>query len=572
MENPLMDEIERLVLNSTTTPTGPPSKRHRLRMLANLVLSGSPFGVQQQRQQQQHHVAGGSSGPTTPTHTHAPLPHTASARSSLDTHAFSVISPPSSPQASGEVNGAVARQASACGLFHPHDGRRFWTRIWLGLYSGAAVDKRRHARIGEGWWDGGPLDGEEGELVDDEGCFVDASDTVGFDLLSMLPYEIALEVFEHLDLAGILMCMAVSRNWRALALDVQVWRDLYLRQAGWRVNVPLVSQQQQAGGRYVVPATPSSSSRRISLSFSLPSIAGSSRRYSTISSTPTVARRRLELLPEEHVAMPLYLDWMGLFKARRELERRWRDVAFKPKVTKLEGHTDGVYCLEFDSRYNVLVTGSRDRTIKVWELATGALVQTFRGHSGSDAVIRVWSRQTLELHGELRGHEGPVNAVGLQGDRLVSASGDGKMIMWDLGRMQAVRVFVGHDRGLACVEFQGDYIVSGSNDRKIKIWCAATGECIHTLVAHDLLVRALAFDVQLGRLVSTSYDRTVKVWDLELGGEEVGVKLVREFKGYHSSLVFDVKFDAGRIVSSSHDEKAVILDFGSELDTARFVV
>lgn len=183
-------------------------------------------------------------------------------------------------------------------------------------------------------------------------------------------------------------------------------------------------------------------------------------------------------------------------------------------------------------------------------------------------MIRVWSRQTLELHGELRGHEGPVNAVGLQGDLLVSASGDGKMILWDLNKMQAVRVFVGHDRGLACVEFQvgygeihllaeltrkqsnvqGDYIVSGSNDRKIKIWSASTGECIHTLVAHDLLVRALAFDVQLGKLVSTSYDRSVKVWDVEFGGGgEVEVKLVREFKGFHSSLVFDVKFDAGRI-------------------------
>lgn len=47
-----------------------------------------------------------------------------------------------------------------------------------------------------------------------------------------------------------------------------------------------------------------------------------------------------------------------------------------------------------------------------------------------------------------------MNAVGLQGDRLVSASGDGKMMLWDIKTGERVRTFEGHDRGLACIDYQ----------------------------------------------------------------------------------------------------------------------
>ncbi len=76
----------------------------------------------------------------------------------------------------------------------------------------------------------------------------------------------------------------------------------------------------------------------------------------------------------------------------------------------------------------------------------------------------------------------------------------------------------------------------------MKVLDANTGECIRTLVGHDMLVRALSFDPNSGRLVSGSYDRTVKVWDLKTG------RMVREFKGCHVSHIFDVKFDGTRIV------------------------
>jgi F-box and WD-40 domain protein 1/11 len=170
----------------------------------------------------------------------------------------------------------------------------------------------------------------------------------------------------------------------------------------------------------------------------------------------------------------------------------------------------------------------------------------------------------------------------LQGNYVVSASGDGTMILWDVESCSRVRTFSGHDKGLACVEFkvctfwlvpfisflnyqfQGDTIISGSNDRKIKVWSASSGECLLTLPGHELLVRALAYDAVSRRLVSASYDRTIKVWEFGEGrvriamisfkvhGSRVlvqdGWKLVREFRNLHDSHIFDVKFDATKIV------------------------
>ncbi|GBE83444.1 F-box/WD repeat-containing protein [Sparassis crispa] len=471
-----------------------------------------------------------------------------------------------------------------------------------------------------------PLDGEEGELIDDEACFIDIRAVTGVDIVALLPPELALHLLSFLDLPAIIACLRVSRTWNRLADDNSIWCTLFSQREadGWRADL-----------RRAHSASPA-------------------LLYPSLSSSRA-------LLPA-----PLEIDWYETYRTRTELDRRWSvapnsksstSQSWEPVVRRISGHRDSVYCLEFDS--SRIITGSRDLTIKVWSLKTGRCLGSFAGHRGSvlclkfdkdwdtvdnvgedddedvqtarvrkgflvsgssdcsvcvwdlsvlrpadgevqgeqpvtaevravlkghsggvldlridsnwivscskDALIRVWDRKTLGLHCTLRGHEGPVNAVGLQGHRVVSASGDGKMMLWDIATGERLRTFEGHDRGLACIEFKDDLIVSGSNDCKIKVWSASTGTCLRTLVGHEMLVRALSFDPRSGRLVSGSYDKTVKVWDLHTG------RMVREFRGCHESHIFDVKFDHCRIVSTSHDQHIIILDFSEGLDVSLFV-
>lgn len=211
--------------------------------------------------------------------------------------------------------------------------------------------------------------------------------------------------------------------------------------------------------------------------------------------------------------------------------------------------------------------------------------------SAKDTTVRLWSRSTFELAHVFTGHTGPVNAIDVSrtSKRIISASGDGTLILWDIRRRRLLRTFSGHSRGLACVAFVGssttsygtqtsnsdedELVVSGSNDKTIRIWRASSGECVCLLEGHESLVRALAYDALTGRLVSASYDQSVIVWQLNRSRvEKAGNKLplettdsdrrkdrptmeivvsarkLREFKGHHTSHIFDVKFDLTRII------------------------
>lgn len=202
----------------------------------------------------------------------------------------------------------------------------------------------------------------------------------------------------------------------------------------------------------------------------------------------------------------------------------------------LKGHRAGVLDVCFDDRY--IVSCSKDTTISVWDRHTGALVKN------------------------LLSHRGPVNAVQLRGDLIVSASGDGVAKLWNITSGLCVKEFLSKDRGLACVEFSDDArtILTGGNDQVIYQFDANTGEMVNELKGHVGLVRSLHLDSMNQRIVSGSYDMSVKVFDARSG------ELSIDLPGWTTSWMLSVKSDYRRIVSTSQDSRAVIMDFGYGLD------
>ena len=160
-----------------------------------------------------------------------------------------------------------------------------------------------------------PLDGEEGELVEDEGCY-DVVDRPSFvplakiDFIASLPPEIALHILRHLDLPAVLACLCVSPYWNHLASDKLVWRDLFYQQTRWKINNLLASR---------------------------PRISSRSSSYSPLYSRWT--RNSLLSIQSKDVPMPnLSLDWLQMYKTGVQLDRRWASA--EPKVTRLSGHAD----------------------------------------------------------------------------------------------------------------------------------------------------------------------------------------------------------------------------------------
>lgn len=203
---------------------------------------------------------------------------------------------------------------------------------------------------------------------------------------------------------------------------------------------------------------------------------------------------------------------------------------------RLEGHRAGVLDVCLDDKH--IVSCSKDTTICIWDRKSGAHLKTLLGHSG------------------------PVNAVQLRGDLIVSASGDGVAKLWNLTTAQCVKEFPSRDRGLACIEFSDDArsILTGGNDQVIYQFDANSGELVRELKGHDRLVRSLHLDGVNRRIVSGSYDTSVKVFDADSG--ELSVDL----PGWTTSWMLSVKSDYRRIVATSQDSRAVIMDFGYGLD------
>ena len=143
-------------------------------------------------------------------------------------------------------------------------------------------------------------------------------------------------------------------------------------------------------------------------------------------------------------------------------------------------HDASILCLQYDDK--ILVTGSSDSDLLVWDIKTYEPIKRLCKHTGGvldvaldakhivscskDSRIIVWDRETFEPKGVLTGHLGPVNAVQLRGKLLVSASGDGIARLWDIEQMKLVKEFSKKERGLAAVEFSEDmkYVLAGGND------------------------------------------------------------------------------------------------------------
>ncbi|KAI8074338.1 WD40-repeat-containing domain protein [Gilbertella persicaria] len=306
---------------------------------------------------------------------------------------------------------------------------------------------------------------------------------------------------------------------------------------------------------------------------------------------------------------------LKLYQNHLKLGKRW--LTGKVNTRFLQGHQDSVYCLAWID-VHLLVSGSRDKTLKIWNVLTNQCVRTIQHeHEGSilslrvnkdrttlltgssDATCTVWSLPDLipihrllghghsvldvcfvkdmvvtssrdhtlrvwdkEKGTELRqmiGHAASVNAIEAIEDsyQVVSASGDATLKLWDVRTGECLRTMEGHRLGLASVRFNGKHLFSGGLEGKIKVWDIDTGECLNTLIGHVGMIRSI--DCVEGKIVSGSYDRTIKVWDAETGA------CILSFQSGHSSWIFSVLSSGTRIVSSGQENRVMVIDFGSDL-------
>ncbi len=242
-------------------------------------------------------------------------------------------------------------------------------------------------------------------------------------------------------------------------------------------------------------------------------------------------------------------------------------------VTGHTDHTGSVRSVAISPDGHTLVSGSGDKTIKVWNLQNGELLRTLAGHRGvvfsvaispdghtlvsgsGDKTIKVWSLQNGELLRTLDGDGYRVRSVAISPDGHTLVSGSEDLIwVWNLQSGELLRALAGHGgwidkRVLVATSPDGHTLVSGSGDKTIKVWTLQSGKLLRTLTDHTEGVNSVAISPDGHTLVSGSGDKTIKVWSLQNG------KLLRTLAG-HGGVVYSVAIspDGHTLVSGSGDK------------------
>lgn len=205
----------------------------------------------------------------------------------------------------------------------------------------------------------------------------------------------------------------------------------------------------------------------------------------------------------------------------------------------LIGHRDfvGAVALSPDSRY--ALTGSEDRTARLWEVETGEFLREFSGHEAgviavalsddhryaatgsSDDTTRIWNLETGETIFTLTGHTGDVKVVTFSPDGrwLLTASFDATARLWDVQTGALIRTFSGHLYEIFAAAFSanGERIITGSRDQTARVWDTQTGLVRRVLTGHSNTVISVAFSPDSRLALTSGYDRNLMLWVADTG-------------------------------------------------------
>ncbi|KAL6307705.1 U3 small nucleolar RNA-associated protein [Sparassis latifolia] len=170
--------------------------------------------------------------------------------------------------------------------------------------------------------------------------------------------------------------------------------------------------------------------------------------------------------------------------------------------TTHKAHEKDINSLDVAPNDRMLVSGSQDRTAKVWAvdyLVTGGA-----------------ARGELRLLGTCKGHKRGVWCVrfGRTERVLATGSGDKSVKLWNLDDFTCVKTFEGHTNSVLRVDFlnAGMQIVSAASDGLVKLWNVREEECVATMDNHEDKVWALAVSTDESTIVSGAADSVVTFW------------------------------------------------------------
>lgn len=230
----------------------------------------------------------------------------------------------------------------------------------------------------------------------------------------------------------------------------------------------------------------------------------------------------------------------------------------------ISGHLGWVRSLAVEPDNKWFASGAGDRTIKIWDLATGTLRLTLTGHistvrglavsprhpylfsCGEDKMVKCWDLETNKVIRHYHGHLSGVYALSLHPtlDVLVTGGRDGVARVWDMRTRSNVHVLSGHTGTVSDLQCQeaDPQIISSSLDSTVRLWDLAAGKTMGVLTHHKKGVRALAVHPTEFTFASASTG-SIKQWKCPEGA------FMQNFEG-HNAIINNLCVNADNVLFS----------------------
>ena len=227
--------------------------------------------------------------------------------------------------------------------------------------------------------------------------------------------------------------------------------------------------------------------------------------------------------------------WSGSFD---DSIRIWDVGAYRESrilsAATVDGHQDAVLAARFSNSGGQIISASRDRTARLWDHQSGALLrQLSEGHdylasaaeyfpdgrrlltAGGDNTVRIWdvAAGTERVSIEGTGRDG---IVALSANAKTFLTGNGKSAkLWNISSRNVIQEFVGHKSNITAVACASDgkRVATADTVGFIKLWNIKTGKQLWESHAHNSMITAMHFTKDASKLVTASGDRTVAVWE-----------------------------------------------------------
>ncbi len=207
-------------------------------------------------------------------------------------------------------------------------------------------------------------------------------------------------------------------------------------------------------------------------------------------------------------------------------------------IQRYTNHTGWVRSLDQIDN-DTMVSGSLDNTIRIWKISTGVTLKTINlnaavfvvrvfsidskqivcGKEGLSNYLQIYNYETGNLTQTLNGHSSSVLSIEMLSEQfMASGSSDKRVIIWNLSTYSIKYTLTGHPNWVNSIKrLSSNLIASGDNNGTIIVRNWMTGEQIFNLTGHTNSFGFNSFDYDEQTLISGSFDKTVKFWNITNG-------------------------------------------------------